>query len=148
MLVCTSFSSGLAFWAKPHHSDLPNREKKVWKMAFLPIPEWRLAIMYAHFEKGKEPHWKFWSCQKHWFVFLGRFCMWCCVPQKSFFSGGKWLSRNKNNSFHPLIWMMDRKYWPNLAVQILPLFDQQNRTLPPVSCETQESQKFDLSKPY
>ncbi len=34
-------------------------------------------------------------------LFLGSFCILCCVPQKLFFSGRKWVSRSKKNSFTP-----------------------------------------------
>ncbi len=41
------FLAGLAFWAKPLRPNPPNSERKVRTKAFLPIPEWCLAIVYA-----------------------------------------------------------------------------------------------------
>ncbi len=42
-----NFLAGLAFLEKPLFPNLPNREKKVWTEAFLPIPEQGRAIMYT-----------------------------------------------------------------------------------------------------
>ena len=47
------------FWAKPLRPDLPNREKKVWTKAFVPITAWHRAIVYALDGLGwRRPHLK------------------------------------------------------------------------------------------
>jgi hypothetical protein len=46
-------------------------------------------LRWPHLKKGKESHWQFWSGHKLSLFFLGRFCILCCVKQKSvFFLGG------------------------------------------------------------